>query len=130
MNLGRIVPLTFVQLYISFHFLSMKFPRCQSFLLFFLFLFKFFIDQFIRSLLFYYDLEGRKIHLHPKGARYIYIYIYQSKKLIPGKFPIPLFSGSPFRRFCHSKRPPPCAQQQDCARRRNKAASASGCIFK
>lgn len=74
MNLGRIVPLTFVQLYISFHFLSMKFPRCQSFLLFFLFLFKFFIDQFIRSLLFYYDLEGRKIHLHPKGARYIYIY--------------------------------------------------------
>ena len=126
MNLGRIVPLTFVQLCtfpLSFHEIS-TLPIFSS--LFFI-SFQIFHRSIYSIPPFLLRFGSKKDPSTSEGSQ---IYIYQSKKLIPGKFPIPLFSGSPFRRFCHSKRPPPCAQQQDCARRRNKAASASGCIFK
>lgn len=128
MNLGRIVPFTFVQaptVYLSTFFRLAIRVEISATLPIFFFLF---LQIFHRSIYSSFLLRfGRKklersisARIYPKGSRkegIIYIYIYQSKKLIPGINSLSTVLPSAGGRFCHSKRPPPYAQQQDCARK-------------
>lgn len=128
MNLGRIVPFTFVQaptVYLSTFFrlaIRVEISAMLPPIFFFSFSSNFSPINLFLLFITIWKKETRKIYLRAylsegKQEGRDDIYIYQSKKLIPGINSLSTVLPSAGGRFCHSKRPPPYAQQQDCARK-------------